>query len=307
MSKGDKGGGVTHKNILHMLTPLKNISPFDVNMALDAGYDAVVPYTSVTQAEVAGLVQDAIFSRPPDRSARTGIFIAGKDALQALDMLEAAKQAQVKPFEASLFADPAGSFTTAAAMMACMEKVLRVKHGRTLQDLRLAVFGATGVVGFSTAVIAALEGAKVTLVGHDGLARVSVGAAQIAARFGVEVETADGSTEERKSSVVEAAELIICAGRAGVCILTAAQIAAARDLLVVADANAVPPAGVEGLEPFAFGMPLGGGAALGVGAYALGDTKYKTESGLFQRMIAASKVVRYDFRDAFALARELNV
>ena len=29
------------KNILHMLTPLKHMSPFDVNMALDAGYDAV--------------------------------------------------------------------------------------------------------------------------------------------------------------------------------------------------------------------------------------------------------------------------
>ena len=25
------------KNILHMVTPLKHMSPFDVNMALDAG------------------------------------------------------------------------------------------------------------------------------------------------------------------------------------------------------------------------------------------------------------------------------
>ena len=46
---------------------------------------------------------------------------------------------------------------------------------------------------------------------------------------------------------------------------------------------------------------------LGVGPLALGNTKYKTESGLFQRMIASDKVVRYDFRDAFALAREINV
>ena len=27
------------KLILHMLSPLKHMSPFDVNMALDAGYD----------------------------------------------------------------------------------------------------------------------------------------------------------------------------------------------------------------------------------------------------------------------------
>jgi methylene-tetrahydromethanopterin dehydrogenase len=45
---------------------------------------------------------------------------------------------------------------------------------------------------------------------------------------------------------------------------------------------------------------------LGVGPLAIGNVKYKTEFGLFQKMIAAEKPVRFDFRDAFALARELN-
>ena len=53
------------KNILHMVTPLKHISPFDVNMAVDAGYDVVFPYTDVKLEEISGLVQDAIFSRRP--------------------------------------------------------------------------------------------------------------------------------------------------------------------------------------------------------------------------------------------------
>ena len=44
------------KNILHMLTPTKHTSPFDVNMALDAGYDAVLTYNNVTLDEVTGLV-----------------------------------------------------------------------------------------------------------------------------------------------------------------------------------------------------------------------------------------------------------
>ncbi len=294
------------KNILHMLTPLKHMSPFDVNMALDAGYDAVAPYVSVELKEVADLVQDAIFSRPPDRGARTGVFIAGKDAILALDMLEAAKKAQTPPFEASLFADPAGSFTTAAAMMAHLEKLLKTKHARGLKDLHLAIFGGTGVVGFSTAVIAALEGAKVTLAGHDGLERVSARAAQIQARFHVAVDVADGSTEARKTAIVEGAQAVISAGKAGVQILSAAQIAGAKNLLVVADANAVPPAGVEGLELFASGSPIGASAALGIGPLALGNTKYKTEAGLFQRMVGASKPVCYDFRDAFALAREIH-
>ena len=108
---------MAEKNILHMLTPLKHMSPFDVNMALDAGYDAVSPYTDVTQDEVTGLVQDAIFSRPPKTGVRTGIFFGGKNAIHALDMMDAAKKALVPPFAVSLIADPAGSFTTAAAMV----------------------------------------------------------------------------------------------------------------------------------------------------------------------------------------------
>src|SRR5215472_996534 len=186
------------KHILHMVTPLKHISPFDINMAVDAGFDAVVPYTDTTIEEVTGLVQDAIFSRPPKLGVRTGMFFGGKNAPLALDMMAAARKALVPPFGISFFADPAGSFTTAAAMVACVEKVLRDKKQRTLKGLRAAVFGATGVVGFSAAVIAALEKAAVTLVGYDGIKRVSDAAREIKARFDVEVQAADGSDDGKK-------------------------------------------------------------------------------------------------------------
>ncbi len=156
------------KLILHMLSPLKHMSPFDVNMALDAGYDSVTPYVNVTLEEIVPLVQDAMFSRSPRDAVRTGAFIAGKDAILALDMIDKARGALLKPFEISIFADPAGSFTTAAAMVACVEKVLKDKKHRTLSGTKVIIYGATGVVGFSSGVIAALEGAKVTLAGHDG-------------------------------------------------------------------------------------------------------------------------------------------
>jgi methylene-tetrahydromethanopterin dehydrogenase len=294
------------KQILHMLTPLKHMSPFDVNMALDAGYDAVLTYTNVTLAEVPGLVQDAIFSRPPKIGARTGMFFGGKNAILALDMLAAAKKAMFPPFGISLFADPAGSFTTAAALAACVEKVLKDKKQRGLAKAKIAVFGATGVVGFSAAVIAALEGADVTLVGYDGPARVSAAAKEIKARFEVDVKAADGSDDAKKSAILAEAGVAVCAGRAGVPILSAVQLAAARHLLVVADVNAVPPPGVEGLEMTANGTELTPHGTLGIGPLAVGNIKYKTEFELFRRMIAADKAVRFDFRDAFQLARELH-
>ena len=297
---------MTDKHILHMLTPLKHMSPFDVNMALDAGYDVAIAYTNVMLDEVGGLVQDAIFSRPPKTGVRTGMFIGGKNAILALDMLSAAKKALVPPFGISFFADPAGSFTTAAAMVACVEKSLLDKKKKSLKDLKLAVFGATGVVGFSSAVIAALEGADVTLVGYDGTKRVSEAAGEIKARFQVDVHVADGSDDAKKAEILTEAEAALCAGRAGVRILSSAQLAQAKRLLIVADVNAVPPSGVEGLDVMANGAELTANGTLGIGPLAIGNIKYKTESGLFQRMIAATKPVTFDFRNAFQLARELN-
>ncbi|MBV8428413.1 MAG: methylenetetrahydromethanopterin dehydrogenase [Hyphomicrobiales bacterium] len=293
------------KNILHMLTPLKHASPFDVNMALDAGFDAVIPYASVERGEITALVQDAIFSRPPKLGVRTGFFFGGKDALLGLDMLEDARKAMVPPFAASLFADPAGSFTTAAAMVTCVEKVLATKLSRALSGLTVAVFGATGVVGFSSAVIAARQGAKVILVGYDGPERVRKAAGEAARRFDVALGFADGSSREKIGTLLASAEAAFCAGRAGVRILDLEQLRAARSLIVVADVNAVPPAGVDGLQMQANGEPLGDTSVLGVGPLTIGQLKSKTEAGLFRRMIAAEKPVVFDFRHAFDFAREL--
>jgi len=297
---------MVEKNILHLVTPTKHISPFDANMALDAGYDAVLSYSDVTLDEVTGLVQDAIFSRPPRTGVRTAMFFGGKNATFALDMLANAKKALVPPFGMSFFADPAGSFTTAAAMVACVEKILKEKHQRRLDGLKLAIFGATGVVGFASAVIAALERSTVTIVGYDGIKRVAESANEIRTRFNVEVRPADGSDDSKKSAILNENEAVLCAGRAGVQILSKAQLAGAKNILIAADVNAVPPAGVEGLGMQANGDPLTPNGAVGLGPLAIGNIKYKTEFGLFQKMIAAPKPVQLDFRDAFVLARELN-
>jgi len=291
--------------ILHMLSPLKHVSPFDVNMALDAGFNAVVPYTNVELKEVAALVQDAIFSRGPKGVRRTGLFIGGRQAGQALDMLAAARAAMFPPFQMSVFADPAGSFTTAAALVACVGRRLKDKFGADWTGRRVAVFGGTGVVGFSAAVIAAGAGAKATLVGYDGAARVAAAAADAKTRFGVDLGHADGSSDALKMALMQDAEVILCAGRAGVNVLNAAHLAAARRLMVAADINAVPPAGIEGLGAEDDGAPLAGTPGLGIGALAVGGVKYRVESGLFKRMIETDKPLLLDFRDAFQLARDL--
>jgi len=292
--------------ILHMLAPQKHMSPFDVNMAADAGYKVIVPYINVELNEVAGLIQDAIFSRPPNYGVRTGFFMGGKDAILALDMIEAAKKAMVPPFECSVFADPAGSFTTAAAMVACVEKVLKDKFNTGWKGVKVAVFGATGVVGFASSIISALEGADVRLVAHRGVDRVIKSAKVSKERFGVDLEAVAGETPEQKADIIANADVIFAAAAAGVQVVSGEHKKLAKHLKVIADVNAVPPPGVEGMELFMDGAPLPGTSALGVGPLAIGDIKYKTESGLFKQMLASSEPLSLDFRHAYALAKKLT-
>jgi methylene-tetrahydromethanopterin dehydrogenase len=51
--------------------------------------------------------------------------------------------------------------------------------------------------------------------------------------------------------------------------------------------------------------PIAGTGAVGIGALAVGNVKYKTEAGLFKQMIEADKPVYLDFRDAYTLAQKL--
>jgi len=291
--------------ILHMITPLKHMSPFDVNMALDAGYDDAITYTNVTIEDVYGLAQDAIFSRSPEGIKRQGMFIGGKRAIESLDMMDRAKKAMVPPFEISVFADPAGSFTTAAAMVACAKKGLAEKFDTNLEGKRVVVFGGTGVVAFASAVIASTGGAKAILVGYDGPERVRRLTMEANDRFDVDLGYADGTTEEQKSELATSADVIFSAGPAGRQILSLAQIKPAKDLKVAADVNAVPPLGIEGIGIKDKGPPIEGTGAVGIGALAIGDVKYKTETGLFKEMIEADTPVYLDFRAAYRLAQDL--
>ncbi|WP_306304427.1 methylene-tetrahydromethanopterin dehydrogenase N-terminal domain-containing protein [Methylogaea oryzae] len=103
------------RTVLYMLDPMPHNSPFDINMAIDADYDVVLPFNHVKLDDINALTQDAIFSRGPQGTKHTGMFIGGRDIGLAMQMLDAAQKAMVPPFQVSVMADPSGGFTTAAA------------------------------------------------------------------------------------------------------------------------------------------------------------------------------------------------
>lgn len=291
--------------VMHMLTTAKNLSPFDVNMAVDAGWVSAIPYTNVEPSEVRGLVQDAIFSRSPKGLKVTGIFIGGRDTKQAMDMLKTAKNSMVPPFEVSVFADPSGAFTTAAGMVAAIERELNDKFDTTLENKNILALGGTGPVGQAAAVIAARAGANVRLVGRqlDKAQRIAdlcsqdFGAGEIQIAAGIDVD---------KPDYIQTADIVFATGAAGIELLSAELVASAPQLKVAADVNAVPPAGIAGIDAFDDGKLIAGSnsGAVGIGALAIGNIKYQAQSRLLKQMINTEKPVFLNFEHAFEVARD---
>lgn len=292
--------------ILHLITPAKNASPFDANMAFDAGFENIMPYTNVLLSEVTGLVQDAMFSRSPPSVKLEGVFIGGRDIDLAMDMLSSAKKATFPPFEISLFADPSGAYTTAAAMVAKVEFYLKKEFNTDLNGKKVAVFGATGPVGGCVAVIAAKQGAQVDLVAHSSLDEAHNKAENYNQRYGTTIGCVDGMSDTAKQKVLNNTDVALCCAAAGIRVISGAQMAQSVSLKVIADVNAVPPTGAEGVDVHANGVVIANTKVLGIGALAIGDLKYKTQHNLLKQMLASDKAVCIDFMAAFEMARSLT-
>jgi methylene-tetrahydromethanopterin dehydrogenase len=297
------------RKIIHILDLKHHTSPFDINMAVDAGFDAVVPYGNVQLNEVHALVQDAIFSRGPAGVKRTAIFIGGRDIGLALSMLDHAKKAMVPPFQVSVCADPSGAFTTAAALVALVEKELKAKHSTGLEGCRAVVFGGTGPVGIATGVIASLNGAQTTIVDHLTSDNALAVAQEYNQLCGCTLRGTYGSSDADKAHLISNADIVFCTAKAGIEVLNASVLAHAEQLKVAGDVNAVPPLGIEGVKLKDLGVPLqyatAAPGAMGIGALAVGNVKYQLQQALLRAMLESEKLIYLDFRDAFKRARGL--
>lgn len=294
-------------SILHLVTPAKNASPFDVNMALDSGFDKLMPYTGVELSEVAGLTQDVIFSRSPSGVKRTGIFFGGRDVDAAMEMLKVSKKSMFGPFTCSLFADPSGAFTTAGAMIAKAEFHLQKQFGEALDGRKISIFGATGPVGGCISIIAGQNGADVTLVAHTEESQKEAQAKvdNWNKVYDVDLKVVLANTDEQKAEVLANTEILFSAAAAGVQVISNELVKGAPGLKILADVNAVEPAGIEGVAVDSDGVLLKGTETFGIGALAIGQLKYGTQAGLLRKMLSADKPQVLDFISAFELAEKL--
>ena len=296
------------KELLFMLDTGRRASPFDLTMAYDAGFDAVIPYENVSPRDATNLTQDAMFSRSPKAFKHTCFFISGRDVKKAEEVLKAVKKAMFPPFQTNIIIDPSGAYTTAVAIVAKVEDALSSHGLGGLSGKKYAVFG-TGPVGITVAEILTSLECEVTvaepnpMLNSDYLLQHEA-FRDILKRHGAYLHGVSAPTSTDKTQVLRKADVIFCIAARGVRIIEKELMKKLEPTKVMVDLNAVPPLGIEGLELKDYMKEIVPGI-YGIGALIVGDLKYKLQKAILKDACEIRTPTVYDYKFALKKARNL--
>jgi hypothetical protein len=282
----------------------KHASSFDIITTFDIFPDSrILKYENVTPEDAEKIVCDAMFPRGPEGAKHTKIFINGHDSELAGDVLERVRKSMFSPFELAVIVDPRGAYTTASAAVAKTMALSFTKGFGSLENKKVTILAGTGPVGQTAARLYASEKAEVILTSRSLQKAVSV-TAKINEDFESErIRGAEAQTAEDVGKAIENSEIVLSAGAAGTELLTLQTLKECGEKCrIVADINAIPPLGVQGLDSNDDGREIIPNI-FGVGALAIGKLKNKTEAGLIRMAAEAPKGV-FSYKEAYEIAKK---
>ena len=283
--------------ILIQLDSDQHPSVFDSVVAVDSGVQQLLTFGMVEPLDVAGLVHGAMFTRGVDSLSQTAIFIGGSKVRTAEQVLRAVTETFFGPLRVSVMMDANGANTTAAAAVLCLQRHMDVA-GQTI-----GVLAATGSVGNRIARILAGEGANVRVASR------SYERAEKLCQL-LEKEENSGSVtpwetggHQDCNAFLKGCDGLISAGAAGIQLATESQWRKPDSLRVAIDLNAVPPAGIEGIEVTAKGQEADG--KIVYGAIGVGDLKMKIHKQGIRSLFETNDRV-LDVDEIYALGKTIN-
>jgi len=259
-------------------------SLFDRVVAIDAGVDELFSYGKVKQEQVKDLVHGCIFTRGPKDLNRTAIYIGGSDVVAAEELLTEARKHLLPQFglSVSLMLDANGANTTAAAAVRSASRHVE------LHQAEAVVLGA-GPVGQRIALLLAGQGATVHLA--DRLPATAIEACRrIKERLPEARITPVIIREENDIAfALQTASILFAAGPTGKQVLTASAWQQAPKLKVMIDLNAVPPAGIDGIEAMDTGKIRNNVACFG--PLGVGGLKMKIHRAAIASLFTGNQLV----------------
>jgi methylene-tetrahydromethanopterin dehydrogenase len=295
----------SRKLVFIFLDTDKHTSPFDVLTAIDLFPEAqILDYSNVTAEDSQSIIQDAMFPRGPDGATQTKLFINGHDVEKAAQILKIAKKSMFPPFELAVIVDPRGAYTTASAAVAKTLLTLAEKKLGTFSGKNVTVLAGTGPVGQTAARLYAMEGANVIVTSRD-LTKATAIASKINEEMGAnKVRGVKADSSEEVGKAITDSHVVLSAGAAGIALLPKTVLEeSGKECRVVADINAIPPLGVEGLKPSDDNVELRP-KVWGIGALAIGTFKNKIEAQLLKKAAESPKGI-FDYKAAYEIAKSM--
>jgi hypothetical protein len=268
-------------------------SVFDNVVGYDGGADHITAFGGVNADNVGGLVEGAIFTRPPQDKKNTALFVGGSNMPQGEALLGAIRAKFFAKFRVSIMFDCNGANTTAAAAVAWLGK------GRALSGKRAVVLAGSGPVGQRAALLLAREGANVAVTGRKR-AVVQTACDAINARFGITVEAIQAATNADRAAAIQGAHIVLATGASGVTLLDAKQWQENPSLELIADANASPPAGIQGVGASDRGTSSHGKILFG--ALGFGALKLAVHRACIARLFERNDLV-LDAEEIYSIAK----
>jgi hypothetical protein len=289
------------KKILAYITPEKHAGFFDLVIAYDSDVDAIVPYSKIEISDVKDVIYGAVFTRHPKDLKNTAIFIGGHDFNKAQELMdEVLKVFEKLPenLRVSVAFDPDGASTTAASCIAKIKSSLGEISGK-----KVVVLAGTGPVGQSASVFLTREGCKVSITSRK-LEKAKEVVGELKKRYDIDVEPLQGSNPQEIENAVSNAEIVISTGAEGVQLLPKNIWSKFSGIKVMADVNAVPPAGIEGINPKDDKVEREGKICFG--AIGIGSLKIKVHHELIKRLFQSPQEV-FDLGKIYELTlNEIN-
>ncbi len=268
------------KLLLHLDTdPVA--STFDQVVAYDSGVDNIITHAETTPDNVTSHVHGMIFTRGGKNLKNSAIFIGGSNVPASELVGQAVKKAFFGPVRVSVMLDPNGSNTTAAAI------ARKVMNNYDITGKKVVILGA-GPVGQRTALYLIKEGAGQIILTSRSLQRSKATTDQMKKAYGVDIIPGETRSDESVAKLLKDAHVAIAAGPAGVCIVSETSWTSSKTLEVIADVNAVPPLGVEGLEVMDDGVEKQG--VHFYGAIAIGNFKMKVHRGAVSSLFDSNEL-----------------
>ncbi|KUO82537.1 MAG: hypothetical protein AT718_10765 [Vulcanisaeta sp. JCHS_4] len=294
-----------YKPIFIFLDTDKHASPFDILTVIDLIPDVVIlKYEQVTPDDAEKIIYDAMFPRGPKGAKFTKVFVNGRDLNTVNAIVERLRKIMFPPFELAVIVDPRGSYTTAsAAVLKTLQLSMKLGLG-SFEGKNVTVLAGTGPVGIAAAWLYASEGANVIVTSRE-LSRAQSVANGINSELKVNrVVGVEARTPEQVGRAIENADIVLSTGAPSVTLLPLNVLKNyGKRVRIVADVNAIPPYGIEGIDPNMDGKEVIPGV-YGIGALVIGVLKNNIEAELIKKALQEPKGI-FDFRSAYEIGKNV--